>query len=281
VGMRLLSPHRRAPRDCVRSKLNALPANPRRGPRQQFELSIGRVPLRLQMSDRQLFSAASERYSAFSDSTARPVTIRLNDGAPPESVLPEFAYEFEGAVLRAFADQIRFDGVQNQYALDSMIRVFLTWKLLNHNGFLLHAATVIRNGKAYIFTGRSGAGKSTVASLSPEGSVLTDEISLLRRENGVWRAYGTPFWGEFRAAGSNTSAPVAGIVRLLQATENRVQALRPVAILRALLPNVLFFSAEAAANRRLLDILSEAAEEVPGYNLAFRKNASFWEVLPA
>src|SRR2546429_6336621 len=33
---------------------------------------------------------------------------------------------------------------------------------------------------------------------------ISDEISLLRRENGVWRAYGTPFWGEFRAAGSNT-----------------------------------------------------------------------------
>ena len=261
--------------------MNALPANPRRGPRQQFELSIGRVPLRLQMSDRQLFSAASERYSAFSDSTTQPVTIELNEGAPGESVLPEFGYEFEGAVLRAFASGIHFDGVQNQYALDSMIRVFLTWKLLSHTGFLLHAATVIRNGKACIFTGRSGAGKSTVASLAPQGSVLTDEISLLRRENGVWRAYGTPFWGEFRAAGSNTSAPVAGIFRLLQATENRVEALRPVATLRALLPNVLFFSAEAAANRRLLDILSEAAEEVPGYNLAFRKNASFWEVLPA
>src|SRR5437773_8348802 len=58
------------------------------------------------------------------------------------------------------------------------------------------ALPIFRDGKAYIFTGRSGAGKSTVASLSPEGSVLTDEISLLRREHGMWRAYGTPFWGE-------------------------------------------------------------------------------------
>src|SRR5258708_36029492 len=233
------------------------------------------------MSDSHLFIAASERYSAFSDSTARPVTIALNDGAPRASVLPEFGYELEGAVLRAFANEIRFDGVENQYALDSMIRVFLTWKLLSHSGFLLHAATVMRSGKAYVFMGRSGAGKSTVASLSPEGSVVTDEISLLRRENGVWRAYGTPFWGEFRAAGSNTSAPVAGIFRLLQAAENRVTALRTAAILRTLLPNVLFFSAEAEANRRLLEILTKAATEIPCYELAFRKNATFWEVLPA
>jgi len=117
--------------------------------------------------------------------------------------------------------------------------------------------------------------------LSPEGTVLTDEISLLRREDGIWRAYGTPFWGEFRAAGSNTSAPVAGIFRLLQAAENRVEALRPMATLRALLPNVLFFSAEAEANRQLLDIVNQAAKEIAGYNLSFRRTPAFWEVLPA
>ena len=256
-------------------------ANAGRGPRQQFELSIGCVPLRLEMTDAQLFGAASARYAAFAGAAAQPVTITLNEGAAPEGPPADFDYEFEGAVLRVFSSEIRFDGVRHQYALDSLLRVLLSWKLLGHHGFLLHAATVIRNGKAYLFTGRSGAGKSAVASLSPEGSVLTDEISLLRRGNGVWRAYGTPFWGEFRAAGSNTSAPVAGIFRLLQAVENRLEALRPLAILRALLPNVLFFSAEAEANRRLLEILSQVATEISGYNLAFRKNSAFWEVLPA
>src|SRR5207249_191726 len=251
-----------------------------RDSRQQFELSIGCVPLRLQMSDAQLFDAASARYAAFTDGAAQPITIALNDGATPEGAPADFAYEFEGAALRAFSGGIRFDGVRNQYALDSLLRVLLSWKLLSRRGFLLHAATVIRDGKAYIFTGRSGAGKSTVASLSPEGSVLTDEISLLRREHGMWRAYGTPFWGEFRAAGLNISAPVAGVFRLVQAAENHLAPLRPLVILRALLPNVLFFSAEAEANRRLLEILSQAATEIAGYNLAFRRNPTFWEVLP-
>jgi len=260
--------------------LNAPLANSGRGSWQQFELSIGCVPLRLQMSDAQLFGAASARYAAFTDAAAQPIAIALNDGAPAEGAPVDFRYEFEGAVLRALSSGIRFDGVKNQYALDSLLRVFLSWKLLEHQGFLLHAATVTRHGKAYLFTGKSGAGKSTVATLSPEGSVLTDEISLLRREQGVWRAYGTPFWGEFKAAGSNSSAPVAGIFRLLQAAENRVEALRPMAILRALLPNVLFFSADAQANRQLLEIVSQASTEIAGYTLSFRKNRTFWEVLP-
>jgi hypothetical protein len=56
--------------------------------------------------------------------------------------------------------------------------------------------------------------------------------------------------------------------------------LRPVEMLRALLPNVLFFSAETKANRRLLGILAQAAEEILSYELAFRKDQTFWEVLP-
>jgi hypothetical protein len=47
------------------------------------------------------------------------------------------------------------------------------------------------------------------------------------------------------------------------------------------LPNVLFFSTGAEANRQLLEILSQAVTEIDGYNLSFRKNSTFWEVLPA
>jgi hypothetical protein len=261
--------------------LNAPDANSAGGRQQPFELSIGCVPIRLQMADERLYSAASARYGAFTGAAAaHPIRIALNDCCAAQSQPAEFAYEFEGAVLRAGSSETRFDGVRNEYALDSLLRVLLTWKLTGCDGFLLHAATVVRNGKAYVFTGRSGAGKSTVASLAAEGSVLTDEISLLRSQNGEWRAYGTPFWGEFRAGGSNTSAPVRGVFRLAQAAENRVAALRPAEVLRALLPNVLFFSAEAEANRRLLKILGQAAETIPGYELAFRKDRAFWEVLP-
>jgi hypothetical protein len=261
--------------------LNAPDANSGGGRQQQFDFSIGCVPLQLQMSDAGLFRAVSARYSAFTDAASQPIRIALNDPSVAECQPAEFAYDFEGAVLRAHSRRISFDGVRNEYALDSLLRILLSWKLTGRDGFLLHAATVIRNGKAYVFAGRSGAGKSTLASLSPEASVLTDEISLLRRESGEWRAYGTPFWGEFRAAGSNTSAPVRGIFRLVQAAENRVTSLRPVDMIRALLQNVLFFSSEPEATRRLLQIVGQAVEEMPGYELAFRKDPAFWEVLPA
>jgi len=229
-----------------------------------------------------MFHEASERYHAFAASQNEPFAIYLKSSFGCNGTSPEFAYNFElhHAALHAFTGESQFVGANNPYTLDCLLRILLTWMLLPRTGFLLHAATVIRDDRAYLFTGKSGAGKSTVASLAPGGSVLTDELSLVRREDGVWRAYGTPFWGEFCAGDSNTSAPIAGIFRLVQAEENRVTPLRTVEFLRAMIGNVLFFSRQPADSQRLLNIVSLAAQELRGYTLEFRKDRTFWEVLP-
>jgi hypothetical protein len=139
---------------------------------------------------------------------------------------------------------------------------------------------MMRDGRGYIFVGPSGAGKSTVAALSPAGSVLTDEISLVRRDGENWFAHGTPFWGEFRADGANQRVPLAGIFSLAQASVNRVERLSAKQALCVLLPNVLFFSTASRENSDLLALLAGAAEQVPFYRLLFRKEPSFWEAIP-
>lgn len=246
-----------------------------------LSLSIGQVGVALHCAEPRLREPALRRYAEFLDAREGALPVRVN-GEPSLAGLPaEFQYGFDDARVRFDGVAAHFAGVRHEYALDSLLRVLLSWLLLPREGFLLHASTVERNSRAYVFTGRSGAGKSTVASLSPPGSVLTDEISLLRREGGVWRAYGTPFWGEFRAAGSNRSAPVAAIFTLVKSAENKVRPLSAREALRVLLPNVLFFSSEQRANAQLLEILTGAVAEVPCRELCFRRDAGFWEVLPA
>ena len=245
------------------------------------DLLIGSLPLRLNSRDSSLLSAASQRYQRFQDTQENRFSIEVDREPAKSEDSAAFVCDFEGARVSADSARAHFSGVCHEYALDSLLRVFLSWALLPQDGFLLHAASVVRDGKAYVFVGRSGAGKSTVASLSPQGSVLTDEISLIKRVNGEWRAFGTPFWGEFRADGINTSAPLAGIFRLIQSSDNCVEPVRASELLKSLLPCVLFFSSEAADHRRLLKILAAASAEIPGYCLQFQKNRSFWEVLPS
>lgn len=251
------------------------------GVRTHVDLLIGSLPLRISSDDSSLLSAASKRYRGFGDSEEKRFSIKVDRNQAESDGPHEFVCDFEGARVEADTDGAHFSGVRHEYALDSLLRMFLSWALLGQQGFLLHAATVVRNGKAYVFAGRSGAGKSTVASLSPRGSVLTDEISLLKRVDGEWRAFGTPFWGEFRADGANTSAPLAGIFRLVQAAAHRLAPLRPSELLKTMLPCVLFFSPRLGHNDRLLQILVAASERVAGYNLEFQKNRAFWEVVPS
>ena len=222
-----------------------------------------------------------ERYRGFETSGNANFLISLLDSHEATNQYSDFSYEWQGAALRCRDSEAVFSGVRHEYALDSLLRVLLSWTLLPKRGFLLHAATILRGGRAFIFAGRSGAGKSTVASLAPAGSVFTDEISLVCEESREWRAFGTPFWGEFRAEGKQAHAQAAGIFQLVQAPHNRVERLSPTNAVRMLLPNVLFFSKDAEANRRLLELVTATAQAVPCYRFEFRRHASLWEALPA
>ncbi len=88
-----------------------------------------------------------------------------------------------------------------------MLRIVHTLVLARQGGFLLHAASAVRNGKAFVFAGVSGAGKTTLSRLAPaDADVLSDEISYVRKEAGGYYAYGTPFAGEV-LGGENLRAP--------------------------------------------------------------------------
>jgi hypothetical protein len=259
--------------------LSVARVTPRTAVAQIFSMSVGDIALKVRPESEELRQSIARRYAAFSGEAKNSLAIQVTS-EPAAGVTPiEFACDFGGARVKANRQGACFLAVKNEYEMDSLLRMYLSWELLSRTGFLLHAATIVRNGLAYVFAGRSGAGKSTVAALSPAGSVLTDEISLLRRENGTWRAYGTPFWGEFRAAGSNTSAPVAGIFKLAQTRTNERQAMGKTQLLRVLLTNILFFSNAQEDHQRLLEIATMAAEEMPGALLQFQKTAKFWEAI--
>jgi hypothetical protein len=230
--------------------------------------------------DAQLAARARARYAAFetAERTGFPVEITQGIGVELPTAASAFRYEVAGASLVLDGHGAQVSSVRNEYALDSVLRVLLTRLLLPSPGFLLHAATVVQDGKAYVFMGRSGAGKSTVASLSPRGSVLTDEISLLRRIEGTWYAHGTPFWGEFRAAGQNRRVPLERVFALVQAGSNRTAPLAARQALAGLLGNTLFFSEDRAEREQLLRAQVSLIGSVPVERLEFRRDETFWEV---
>jgi len=99
--------------------------------------------------------------------------------------------------------------------------------LLQFDGIMLHASTVAYDGKAYLFSAKSGVGKSThtklwLELLGEKAYILNDDKPALRLENGIWYAYGTPWSGKYDIS-VNSGLPIGGIAVLNRSESNSIE----------------------------------------------------------
>src|ERR1041385_1742735 len=131
----------------------------------------------------------------------------------------------------------------NPYSIDSVLRILHSLILSREGGFLVHAASAVRDGRAYLFAGVSGAGKTTISRLAPgDVTLLTDEISYVRKTEDGYQAFGTPFTGELDRPGENLRAPVAALYLLAKGAQNKMEPVSIADAARGLLGNILFFT---------------------------------------
>ena len=168
----------------------------------------------------------------------------------------------------------------NPYSIDSVLRIVHTLKLASEGGFLLHASSAVRNGKAFLFSGVSEAGKTTMARLAPpDVALLTDEMSYVRKVDGQYFAYGTPFAGELGEPGKNISAPIAAVYLLKKAPENRIDEVEPAVAIQRILRNILFFAHQPELVRQVFEAACAFVAAVPIYQLSFFPDQRVWELI--
>jgi hypothetical protein len=168
----------------------------------------------------------------------------------------------------------------NPYSIDSVLRITHTLLLAHTGGFLLHASSAVRNGKAYLFSGLSEAGKTTIARLAPRDvTLLTDEASYIRRYDDQYLAYGTPFAGELGEPGKNISAPIAAVFLLAKSPENKITKVEPAEATRRLLRNILFFAHDADLVSQVFESACAFVAAVPIYQLSFFPDGRVWDLI--
>lgn len=101
--------------------------------------------------------------------------------------------------------------------------------LLRFDGLMLHASAVAYEGRAYLFSGPCGMGKSTHTRLwqqvfGDSAVVINDDKPALRRIDGKWYAYGTPWCGK-DGINVNTKVPLGGICFLKRGEQNEIYRL--------------------------------------------------------
>jgi hypothetical protein len=168
----------------------------------------------------------------------------------------------------------------NPYSIDSVLRIVHTLLLAREGGFLLHAASAIRNGQAFLFSGISGAGKTTIARLAPsDATLLSDEISYVRRTSDGYCACGTPFAGELARIGENCSAPVDTLFLLAKGPENSIEEVNQAQAVRCLLRNILFFAEDAEPVKLIFRSAFDFVDRVPVRRLTFVPDERVWDLI--
>src|SRR5213078_1400050 len=231
-------------------------------------IAIGGVTVQVNAADPDFVRMLEERYAGFIGSGQEPdyefdIELAAPADADPDADVGVFregrTWHLERGDFRAQWDPAlrrgRIRQSANPYSIDAVLRIVHSLVLANQGGMLVHAASAVRNGRAFLFAGVSGAGKTTISRLAPpDATLLTDEISYLRREGDGYTAYGTPFAGELAKVGENVKAPLAAVFLLAQGPANRIDEMPRREATRALLRNVLFFAKDAELVRRVFQM---------------------------
>ena len=163
--------------------------------------------------------------------------------------------------------------------LENAVRYLVARLAVQRGGFALHASGVLRDGRAFLFAGGSRAGKSTAVELSVPLASMGDDFGVVVPVDGAWMAPAVPFDNSERAPASPPRGwfPLAGVWRLYQAAEDRIESPRHTFAAASLLACVAFPWA-------LPDLASALLRQVEGYvaaggfaHLHFRKSADFWK----
>jgi hypothetical protein len=259
----------------------------------EISVEIGGLPILLRTQDLSFKELLADRYAKFL-STSSDIRFKFDVEliAPPTEGEDADAhveihgrewYVRRGDFLARWDPDARRGTIRqsaNPYSLDSVLRIVHTLVLAREGGFLLHAASAIRNGRAFLFSGVSGAGKTTISGLIPDDAILlTDEISYVRRGLDGYDACGTPFAGELARVGENQSAPIAGLYFLAKGPENKIETIGTAEAARCLMRNILFFAEDAELVNLIFQAACEFVERVPVRRLTFYPDARVWDLI--
>jgi len=255
-------------------------------------VEIGGVPIELRTTDGKFQQVIEDRYAGFINPFAAPAMrfeIELTKArAASDEDLSVYkqgeTWFMQRGDFRAEWDLKRRKGwirqCANPYSIDTVLRITHSLLLAMEGGFQLHASSAIRHGRAFIFAGVSGIGKTTTARLAPtDAVVLTDEISYVRRMGNGYRAYGTPFAGELAKSGANESAPIKQVCLLKQSLENRMRRVGQAEATRALMRHVLFFAQDKELVERVLDSVVRFVSRVEVVEMEFTRDGRGWELI--
>lgn len=145
----------------------------------------------------------------------------------------------------------------------------LDYAMMRCSCMFLHSSLVRYQGKAILFSGPSGIGKSTQADLWKQhlgAEVLNGDKSCIAKRDDGFHACGSPYAGSSDIF-LREEAPIAGIVLLKQGSENRITRVAGRYAFVALYAQLLANTWDSGYTDRICQLLDELLANIPVYEL--------------
>lgn len=166
---------------------------------------------------------------------------------------------------------LKLEGKDDAFSLNNALMLLYAFATAGLGVLEMHSSVVMKDGKGYLFLGKSGMGKSTHSKLwlthIPGTELLNDDNPILRlMPDGTARVFGSP-WSGKTPCYKVKDVPAGAVVRLSQAPFNKITRLPLVQAYASLM-------ASASAFRPIQELadgwhrtLEGLASTVPCYHL--------------
>jgi hypothetical protein len=166
--------------------------------------------------------------------------------------------------------------------------MYLAQVLGERKGCFVHSAALVKDGKAYIFLGESGAGKSSLARACPGTDVFSDDSPVLCERDGEYLVFPSPFHQLDPSQGLNKdviglNARIEGFYFLSKDNRTYLESVsKREAISLIINRHILFFQyLSARARSHLFELFFDACDKIPYYNLHFCMDNDIWGAVDA
>lgn len=141
--------------------------------------------------------------------------------------------------------------------------------VIPHGIFFFHSAVVEFENNGYIFTGKSGTGKSTHAALwekyMPSAVIVNGDKPLIKLEDDGFYAYSTPWCGK-EMKQKNKKVRVVGVCFIEQAKENFITELTSTQVISRIFDQTVYMK-NPELNVMLMDMINKFITDIPFYLL--------------
>lgn len=183
------------------------------------------------------------------------------------------------------AREDKIDGIPIRHFSDSYLEELAVYRkiaeqMIDFDTVLFHGSVVAVDDVGYLFTAKSGTGKSTHTRLWREyfgerAVMVNDDKPLLHIADTV-TAYGTPYNGKHRL-GTNTSVPLKAICILTRSADNHIEPITREQAYTMLLQQV-YRPADMLKMAKTLALVDRLADSVKLYKLGCNMEISAAQV---